>query len=291
MSSYIGRFAPSPSGSLHFGSLVTALGSYLRARSQQGKWLIRIENIDPPREKAGASTEILKTLEAFGLHWDNSVVYQSQRHHFYQDYLEHLLSNDKAYACRCTRKRIKTLEGFYDGLCRNAVLPSANNAIRFYNHSPCFSFTDKALGNIDIPSSFAKEDFTLKRRDGFYSYQLAVVVDDYLQQVTEVVRGSDLLLNSAHQINLYHEFRWKSPQWLHLPLIVQPDGKKLSKQIGSNPIDPKAKKTWLLLALRYLNQTVDQQMQDLHVDDLLKLASHQFDLNKLPKSHQTFPEN
>ncbi|OIQ48535.1 MAG: tRNA glutamyl-Q(34) synthetase GluQRS, partial [Gammaproteobacteria bacterium MedPE] len=193
MTQYRGRFAPSPSGDLHFGSLVAALGSYLDAKANNGQWLVRMEDIDPPREVAGASDSILRTLEAFGLHWDGDIAYQSQRHEFYQHHLEQLIADGFCYGCDCTRKMIMSGGGLYQGTCQhkaNGKLTTPHS-LRFVNNHGVSGFDDRLLGRIEVGEDFANEDFILKRKDGLYAYQLVVVLDDMEQGITDVVRGSD----------------------------------------------------------------------------------------------------
>ena len=280
---YIGRFAPSPSGPLHFGSLIAALGSYLRARAQQGKWLVRIEDIDPPREIAGASSHILSTLDAYGLHWDDTELYQSSRLDAYEAQLQQLLSHNNAYYCQCTRKLIQTMGGHYDGRC-GQLYPALNQgAIRIRNASPVCRFTDQLMGEIDVDANFAGEDFIIKRRDGLYAYQLAVVMDDAYQGITEVVRGCDLLTSSVRQATLFNQFSLACPQWLHLPLVCAEPGLKLSKQNHAPAIDSKAPQQSLQSALAFLGQpSVD-------IDDprtMLAQAISQFTLHAIPKQQE-----
>lgn len=200
--SYIGRFAPSPSGPLHFGSLVAALGSYFQAKSQKGQWLVRMEDLDPPREMPGAADLILKTLETYQLHWDGEVIYQSHRHPAYQAQIERWLTEQQAYYCECTRKQIKALGGFYNGHCRHSALDdNGERAVRLVMNHPVESFEDIRHGTMSIPAELAKEDFIIKRRDGLFAYNLAVVLDDIAQGVTEVVRGADLIEPTGRQIS------------------------------------------------------------------------------------------
>jgi len=231
MTNYCGRFAPTPSGPLHLGSLVAAVGSYLDARAHNGQWLVRIEDVDQPRAVPGADVEILAQLHAHGLHWDGDVLYQSQRSERYHQILEQLTAADKTYPCSCTRKQIKARGPFYTGYCRtHAPAEGAKVAIRFKNDKPVQQFTDLAHGVVDIEAAFAQEDFVLKRRDQLFAYQLAVVVDDIDQQVSHIVRGSDLLTASAWQLTLWRELGQPLPQLRHLPLVVDANGNKLSKQ-------------------------------------------------------------
>lgn len=191
MTRYVGRFAPSPSGPLHFGSLVAALGSYFQAKANQGTWLVRIEDLDPPREMPGASEMILDALKVYHLHWDGEVVYQSERHHLYQAQIDAWLENGDAYYCQCTRKQIKEHGGYYPGTCRDKGLKEG--AIRLKMTKPIADFLDQKHGLMTIPEALVNEDFIIKRRDGLFAYNLAVVLDDIDQGVTEVVRGADLI--------------------------------------------------------------------------------------------------
>ena len=284
---YIGRFAPSPSGHLHFGSLVTALGSYLRAKSEQGRWLVRIEDLDPPREMKGATQHILQTLEHFGLYWDDEILYQSQRDEAYQHVIDTLIANQQAYRCNCSRKRITEIGGIYDGKCQHRQISTEPCAIRLVNLQNQTTFADELLGQVRVEEKFAYEDFILKRRDGLYAYQLAVVIDDAAQGITEVVRGSDLLTSSLRQEILFHQLQVKPPKWLHLPLVVSPDGRKLSKQNHAEPIFSKPPKPLLLKALAVLNQPTDADLLDFDLKSLLHYAIKHFDMNLIPKSHQT----
>jgi len=278
--SYIGRFAPSPSGSLHFGSLVAALGSYLRAHSLSGQWLVRMEDIDPPREVLGASDDILRTLEAYGLHWHGSVLYQSQRSQAYQDCIEQLLSNNQAYYCQCTRKMINAMGGVYDGRCGNKLPLHSSGGIRVRNSAKVNHFHDINRGEVCVEQTFAAEDFIIKRSDGLYAYQLAVVLDDAFQGVTEVVRGSDLLEASCRQLSLYHMLDLPAPTWLHLPLACAKPGFKLSKQNYAPAINIKAPQQSLNAALSFLGQAA------VDIDDtdvMLSQAISQFSLADVPK--------
>lgn len=227
---YVGRFAPSPSGDLHFGSLIAALGSYLQARAQGGSWLVRIEDIDPPREIPGAAARILATLDHYGLHWDGPVIYQSQRHEAYRATLAWLEQQGLSYYCNCTRSRIQHIGGFYDGYCRDRHLPSKGAAIRLRQTQPVYSFYDKLLGELHAEPALAKEDFIIRRRDSLFAYNLAVVVDDAFQGVTEIVRGADLIEPTVRQIALYQQLQQPVPCYLHLPLALNEEGNKLSKQ-------------------------------------------------------------
>lgn len=282
-SSYVGRFAPSPSGPLHFGSLVTALGSYLQARSQNGEWLVRIEDIDPPREIPGAADDILRTLESYHLYWDKDVLYQSSRTQAYDEQIHTWLEDKKAYYCQCTRKQIKVKGTYYSGTCRYLNRSADNAAIRLHLSHPIDSFVDAHLGTIQIDKALAHEDFIIKRRDGLYAYNLAVVLDDIYQGITEVVRGADLLDPTCRQISLYHELGQPSVSYLHLPLAMQNAQQKYSKQNKAMPI-PKQKDAilaTLIKALTFLNHTPPNEVCT-QIDLLLEWAIKAWNVDKLP---------
>ncbi len=224
--SYRGRFAPSPTGLLHAGSLTTAVGSYLQARSQGGEWLLRIEDLDPPREMPGASAAILRTLEAFGFAWDGPVVRQSQRLDAYQQALDQLIAQQRAYPCACTRREIALaghpgLDGVvYPGTCR-AGLPAGRHGRAWRLRVPAgrICFEDGLHGRIEQDVSACVGDYVLKRADGLFAYQLAVVVDDAWQGVNAVVRGADLLDSTTRQIVLQQALGVPTPSYMHLPVL------------------------------------------------------------------------
>jgi len=260
-SNYRGRFAPSPSGPLHFGSLVAALGSYLDARSLSGDWLLRMEDIDPPREKPGAADAILRALELFGFEWDEQVLYQSSRIDAYQDASSYLLSQGLAYPCSCSRKEIEQSgkpgpEGIiYPGTCRNGRNTARNaKTLRVIADSVEISFPDLIHGRFRQNLEQDVGDFIVRRADGLYAYQLAVVIDDAFQDITRIVRGSDLLFSTPRQIYLQRLFGLPQPEYSHLPLVMNEDGKKLSKQSLSWPVDSHDPLRSLLQAARFLGQ-------------------------------------
>ena len=289
---YLGRFAPSPSGDLHFGSLVAALGSYLDARAHNGKWLIRIEDIDPPREVVGASQSILTTLESFGLHWDDEIVYQSQRHDFYQHHLNELIKHGDCYACDCTRKMIMAGGGLYQGTCHNKTIdnPNTPHSLRFKNSQGVNQFNDRLLGVINVDDTFANEDFILKRKDGLYAYQLVVVLDDIDQQINHVVRGSDLLEVTTRQITLLNHLSASSISYLHLPLAITDSGLKLSKQNHAQALDLNQRKSLLIHALKFLGQTIFIEYQDLSIEQLLSKATLHWNVASIPKQAQQYKD-
>ncbi|MEJ5073158.1 tRNA glutamyl-Q(34) synthetase GluQRS [Enterobacter ludwigii] len=281
-SDYIGRFAPSPSGELHFGSLITALGSYLQARSQQGKWLVRIEDIDPPREVPGAAHTILRQLENYGLRWDGDVLWQSQRHDAYRERLAWMHEQGLSYYCTCTRARIQSVGGLYDGHCRGLHLGPHNAAVRLYQTRPVLAFNDRLRGTVVTNEPLAREDFIIHRRDGLFAYNLAVAVDDHFQGVTEIVRGADLIEPTVRQITLYQHFGWTVPDYIHLPLALNKDGNKLSKQNHAPALPANNIKPVLLEALRFLGQPVSAEWQDLSLDALLEQAVRNWSIHTIP---------
>ncbi|MES1979288.1 MAG: tRNA glutamyl-Q(34) synthetase GluQRS [Pseudomonadota bacterium] len=247
---YIGRFAPSPTGPLHAGSLVAALASWLDARAHGGQWLVRIEDVDTPRCVPGADRIILEQLATCGLHPDGPVVYQSQRGQLYQAALDTLIAKGLAYPCACTRQDIALAlaasgqtrqrhgELVYPGTCRHGLKGRTARAWRFLaDSSPPVHWTDRRLGDQVQNVGHEVGDFILKRADGLWAYQLAVVVDDAAQGITHVVRGEDLADNTARQILLQGALGNAGPQYLHTPLLLAADGEKLSKQNGARPLD------------------------------------------------------
>ena len=228
---YRGRFAPTPSGPLHFGSLVAALGSYLDARAAEGQWLVRIEDIDPPRCPQGAASTILRQLEAFGLEWDEAIMWQHTRGDAYQIALDRLERLGLAYPCSCSRKQWQAFD-VYPGWCRERVCEPGKPVawrLRSDRGERPIRWQDRLFGEQQFDPA-ALGDVVLKRKDGLWAYQLAVVVDDAEQQITDVVRGFDLLDNTPWQRQLQIALQLPQPRYLHLPLIVTAEGQKLSKQ-------------------------------------------------------------
>lgn len=242
---YVGRFAPSPTGPLHAGSLVAALASWLDARAHGGLWRLRIEDIDTPRVVPGSADDILSTLRALGLAWDGEVMVQSTRGAAYQAALDALAAAGRIYPCACSRKEIAdsrlarglTLGQAYPGTCRNGLPPGrAPRAWRFRVPPGEVVFEDRWMGRIAQDVEGDTGDFVLKRADGFWAYQLAVVVDDAAQDVTDVVRGADLVDSTGRQILLQEALSLPTPRYLHVPVVTAADGQKLSKQTGALPI-------------------------------------------------------
>lgn len=281
---YIGRFAPSPSGELHFGSLIAALGSFLQARAQHGHWLVRIEDIDPPREVPGAADTILCQLEHYGLHWDGEVLWQSQRHDAYREALAWLQQQGLSYYCTCTRARVQSVGGIYDGHCRELHHGPEHAAVRIKQTHPVTQFTDRLRGVIHADEKLAREDFIIHRRDGLFAYNLAVVVDDHFQGVTEIVRGADLIEPTVRQISLYQLFGWQVPDYIHLPLALNQQGAKLSKQNHAPALPKGDPRPVLIAALRFLGQPEFPSWQDLSVNELLQSAVNNWRLTTVPES-------
>lgn len=283
---YIGRFAPSPSGSLHFGSLIAALGSYLQAKSQKGLWQLRIEDIDPPREIQGAAADILQTLQAYGLQWDGEVIYQSQQTPSYEKILAKLKQDGLSYACSCTRKTIKLQGGLYLGNCRDKQLTTENNALRI-NLSKLgktvSQFYDQLQGHVLLNPLEVNEDFIIKRKDGLYAYNLAVVIDDINQGITEVVRGADLLHTTGKQLCLYHLLKQNPPAYIHLPLAVTAPGQKLSKQNHALAIDKNDPIPTLLKALDFLGHSMPDSTNKSSCKKILQWAVKNWNLDNIPK--------
>jgi len=250
---YTGRFAPSPTGPLHFGSLIAALASWLDCRRSNGRWLVRIEDLDAPRVVPGAADAILRQLEACGLRWDGKVLYQSSRMSAYEAAIQGMELH--TYACGCTRRELEdsalAIDGarVYPGTCRGGLAPGkAARALRLRTNAEPISFDDRVQGRISQSVEHEVGDFVLKRADGVIAYQLAVVIDDAAQGVTDVVRGADLLDSSARQIHLQRLLGVATPRYLHVPVAVNAAGEKLSKQTGAVSAQPRDVRS----ALRFL---------------------------------------
>lgn len=280
---YIGRFAPTPSGYLHFGSLTAALASYLDARAHKGQWLVRIEDTDPPREVQGASAAILRTLETYGLQWDGEVLYQSQRTHAYQDVVDSLLRQGLAYYCQCSRKALKE-QPVYPGTCRNALLGPEDAAVRVRVPELAYQFTDRLQGPLSQHLGKELGDFVIQRRDGYFAYQLAVVLDDALQGITDVVRGSDLLDNTPRQQYLQELLGLPKVRYLHIPLLTQENGQKLGKSYRSAPLPADQVTPLLLRALRALGQPTPAALIHASPTELLTFATANWDTTRIAKS-------
>jgi glutamyl-Q tRNA(Asp) synthetase len=307
---YRGRFAPSPTGPLHFGSLVAALGSYLDAKYHHGTWLVRMEDLDPPRCTPEAADDILRILDVYGLHWDGEVIYQSQRTSAYEEALVQLRNIGAGYPCCCTRKEIadSALHGIegpvYPGTCRNGI-PAGREArawrvrtdsspfdiaIRL-SHQAGKSLVISANGSVGFEDALQGRitqhmendigDFVVRRADGLFAYQLAVVVDDAFQHITHIVRGADLLQSTPRQIYLQKLLGLPTPHYLHLPVVVNAQGEKLSKQTLAEPINKDKVTTTLFDALLFLQQSPPSQLRSGNLDEILAWAVHHWQPAKL----------
>lgn len=287
---YRGRFAPSPTGPLHFGSLVTALGSYLQARSQQGEWLVRMEDLDPPREQPGAADAILRALEAYHLHWDGAVLYQSTRSEAYEAALTQLAEGHYSFPCGCSRKTIADSGSpVYPGTCRNG-LPAGKvaRATRVRTPNQQFTFDDALQGLVESNLQTDVGDFVVRRADGLYAYHLAVVVDDAGQGITHIVRGMDLLSSTPPQRYLQQCLGYPQPQYSHLPIAVNAQGQKLSKQTFAAAVDLKKPGSTLSKALSFLGHAPDNELKDADPALLLEWALEHWSLANVPHSEAIF---
>jgi glutamyl-Q tRNA(Asp) synthetase len=287
----VGRFAPSPTGPLHFGSLVAAVGSYCLARCENGQWLLRMEDLDPPRVVAGAADEILSTLEKLGLHWDGEVVWQSQRNEAYLAAVERLREKGLVFDCACTRKEIILSaphpgeEGpIYPGTCRTG-LPAGRKprSLRIEVPQEQVVFTDGVFGHTQQVLADAVGDFILRRADGLFAYQLAVVVDDADAGINQVVRGADLLSSTPRQIFLHACLGNPVPKYFHLPMILGRSGKKISKRHGSEELDYASRGSELIsLSLSVLGQKIPKELRGAPPVELLSWAVTNFESRSIP---------
>jgi len=283
-----GRFAPSPTGPLHLGSLTAALGSWLVARHRHGEWLIRVEDLDPPREIPGMAQQQLDALAAFGLISDHPVVWQSERSEYYGDALRQLIDRDLAFECRCSRSDLAATGGVH----RQCVAqPSGKRAAWRLRVPPLtVTFDDATRGSYSQDLNAEVGDFVLKRADGYWAYQLAVVVDDQLQGITDVVRGADLIDSTPRQIFLQQSLDFGTPNYRHLPLIKNADGSKLSKSLQSLPVDPSDPLPALRLAYAWLGQDARELAGKIEIGRALQRAADAFRPDLIPASDRFLPE-
>lgn len=277
---YVGRFAPSPTGPLHFGSLLTAVASYCDAKSQHGTWLVRIEDTDIPRIYPGSESHILQCLDAFEFEPDADIIFQKDRLEIYENVLQQLQQLDLVYACQCTRKMLGS-NAIYAGTCRDLKLPFEQQAIRVKVTDQSLCFQDRLQGQHCSNLAHDLGDFVLKRRDGIINYQLAVVVDDYLQGMTDVVRGADLLDNTERQIWLGQLLGYPRLNYMHLPLAMNAQGQKLSKQNLAQALDPALAPQLLQQAISALHQ---QAVELDRPARMLQQAVAQWDVSRIPKT-------
>jgi glutamyl-Q tRNA(Asp) synthetase len=314
MDQYRGRFAPSPTGPLHFGSLVAAVGSFLEARSRGGTWLLRLEDLDPPREQPGAAEQMLRTLEACGMGWDGEPIYQSRRRDAYRAALARLQAQGLVYPCACTRREIADSilafapardaarahasgnavagEGrpdgalIYPGTCSTGLAPGRiPRATRIRVSRTVVEFDDAVQGNIRQDLAAEVGDFVLLRADGFYAYQLAVVVDDAEQGITDVVRGADLLDSTPRQIYLQRVLGLRTPRYLHLPAAVNAAGEKLSKQTRAAPVDARDPVPALVRVMAFLGQAPPAQLHRAPLAEFWRWALAHWDAKHIPHRH------
>lgn len=267
-SRYLGRFAPSPTGPLHYGSLVTAVASYLQAKSQNGEWLIRIENIDPPREQAGAINSILQTLHDYGFQSDSKPIFQKKQFEKYIYHAQRLVNLNHAYACECSRKDLALISShgnmgaIYPGTCAHKnLMPSSKLSIRVRSLHSEINFIDAVYGEQNINLDKESGDYVILRRDYLPSYILAVSIDDADEQYTEVVRGYDLLAITPRQIHLTHLLGRTAPAFMHIPIITNDQGEKLSKQTHAPALDKLHARTMLYNTLIDLGQEPPKRLQ------------------------------
>lgn len=306
-SRYCGRFAPSPTGPLHFGSLIAAVGSYLDARHHAGLWRLRIEDVDQPRCQAGASDGILRLLEAYGFEWDGEIIYQSRRTADYRAAFERLQAAGQVFPCACTRSELadsrinqnspEPKPGFaqlasdgacvYPGTCRDG-LPAgrAPRAWRLRVGEARIQFVDAVQGRIEQDLARDAGDFILLRADGLFAYQLAVVVDDAEQGISHVVRGADLLGSTPRQMLLQRLLNLPTPHYAHLPLAINGGGEKLSKQTRAAPLTRDQARAALFAALRFLGQAPPPELRDARLGELWQWAIRHWSLSGVPRRNQ-----
>jgi len=290
MDRYRGRFAPSPTGPLHFGSLVAAVGSYLEAKCRGGEWLVRMEDLDPPREQPGAADAILRTLEACGMAWDGMLMYQSHRSGAYRAALARLETQGLVYACSCSRREIADSVlvpdgGFiYPGTCRNGLARGKiPRATRLRVSHELIAFEDAVQAKICQDLAAEVGDFVLSRADGLFAYQLAVVVDDAEQGITDVVRGADLVASTPRQIYLQRLLGLPTPRYLHLPAAVDSNGEKLSKQTRAAPVDERDPVPILAQVMDFLGQAPPAQLGNAPLAEFWHWAFTHWDTRRIPR--------
>jgi len=285
---YKGRFAPSPTGAVHFGTLLAAVASYLQAKKNNGEWLIRMEDVDVTRKLAGSDKDILNTLEAFGFKWDGDVIYQSKQTDYYQQALLQLIEQTAVFPCLCSRKKLaKNDTAVYPGTCRTLCLPEKKpHALRVLSDDTVITFNDIVMGKQSQNINTQCGDFIIKRRDGLFAYQLAVVVDDALQGITEVVRGCDLLDSTPRQIYLQGLLRYATPAYCHLPLAVNAEGDKISKSEAAAKVDIRQRQKLLYKTLLFLGQKPPTALLDASIDDIWLWAISNWSITSIAAENQ-----
>ena len=284
---YVGRFAPSPTGAVHFGTLVAAVASYLQAVTAQGIWKLRIDDIDTPRTLKHADIHIIKTLENYGFEWHGEIYYQSKNIRLYEDALTQLINQSLVFPCLCSRKLLAEQSqlmsnDIYPGTCRKRHLPeSAEHSLRLHGKNQNIIFNDKIMGKQQQNIQTDCGDFIIKRRDGLFAYQLAVVVDDDEQGITEVVRGEDLLDSTPRQIYLQQLLGYSHPDYFHLPLAIDMDGQKLSKSTGAASIEGIAPVKNLIRALNFLGQKTPIDIEQYEIQDIWSWAIQHWNIETI----------
>ena len=280
---YVGRFAPSPTGPLHQGSLVAAVASYLEARARAGLWLLRIDDVDTPRTVPGAADSILEALAAHALRWDGDVVYQSSQAELYQDALHQLSSAQQTYACSCSRKQL--VNGRYPGICREGMQTGAQaRSVRVKTGEEPVQLNDRLQGHYQQNLWTEVGDFVVHRADGLVAYHLATVVDDAAQGVTDIVRGVDLLESTPRQIHLQKLLRLPTPGYAHVPVLENEQGQKLSKQTGAAAVDFESAGANVRHALEFLGHPPPTELNDSQPEALLAWAVDHWDLDRVPRT-------
>ncbi|WNO09469.1 tRNA glutamyl-Q(34) synthetase GluQRS [Teredinibacter sp. KSP-S5-2] len=291
LSPYIGRFAPSPSGPLHTGSILCALASYLDAKANAGTWLVRMEDIDPPREEPGAKERILKTLQQHSLCWDGEILYQSTRSSAYTEALTNLKAKQLGYHCDCNRKRLLSINHIYDGHCRNrdilqqlpySIRLNCDNAVHQYGLPPEITFKD-AIQGVQKENVLEQGDFVIHRKDGLFAYQLAVVVDDIYQGITHIVRGADLLDTTAKQIFLTKLLQGQAINYGHIPVIVDSTGAKLSKQNHAPAVNDETPQANLLQVAKLLGLDCSRLSTQHSTREILTSLIAQWSIKNIPR--------
>ncbi|MGB5395933.1 MAG: tRNA glutamyl-Q(34) synthetase GluQRS [Gammaproteobacteria bacterium] len=291
---YIGRFAPSPTGPLHYGTLVAAVVSFLQARANHGRWIVRIEDVDTTRCIKSADTQILNTLEAFGMHWDGEVMYQTERTDAYEHALEQLKQRGLVFPCVCSRKQLAEKTGewspVYPGTCKHVSdWPDSDYSVRIKVPDEIICFNDVVYGAQQQNLAREVGDFVIKRRDGLFAYQLAVVVDDAFQNITEVVRGTDLIDSTPRQIYLQRCLGYAQPGYLHCPLAIDKAGNKLGKSAGAAAINATSPIETLISILSFLGQPIPPEFADVPLEQAWKIMSTQWDPVLIPKKNRVRP--
>ena len=279
---YRGRFAPSPTGLLHQGSLIGALASYLDAKANQGIWLVRMEDLDPPREMPGAAEAILQSLQAHGLQWDEEVLWQSQQYPRYQQAIEQLIQQGHAFYCSCSRTQLAATQGIHRQTCQADSKQAC--AVRLRVPEQQLGFDDPIQGHFEQQLKQNVGDFVIQRKDQLFAYQLAVVLDDAYQGITHIVRGSDLLDCTPRQLYLQQLMGFPTPHYMHFPVITNQQGQKLSKQTFAPALDSQQATDNLLLALAFLNQTLPPVNLRQHCRDILDWATAHWQADNINKT-------